>query len=222
MINDRQRNEVVLRKSVKMPSGSVSYSEGSPPDRILRAGRKLFFELGFQSVSTEMIAKEAGVSKSSLYKYFPNMSGLLKAVTEAEAIHFQAAEPKDVATVDDLRGELIRFGADLMRFLNRAEIIRFTQLMHEEARGSPDVAHEFYSASYGQTLAHLQQLFQQGIDRGFLSSRLTAEDMASQIVGMWEGIPMIKVQMGVLKRPFSKPTEWSEKCADTLLLSLSS
>lgn len=193
------------------------YNKGSSADRILRAGRKLFFDLGFQRVSTDMIAKEASVSKSSLYKYFPNMSGLLKAVTEAEAVHFQAAEAKVVDTKGELRDELVRYGADLMRFLNRPEIIRFNQLMHEEARGNPDVAQAFYSAAYGQTLAHLEALFQQGFDKGFLSDSVSAEEMAMQIIGMWEGIPMVRVQMGMTKRPFPRPQEWSEKCADMLL-----
>lgn len=196
---------------------TVSYKEGSPPDRILRAGRKLFFDIGFQRVSTDMIAKEAGVSKSSLYKYFPNMAGLLKAVTEAEAVNFQAAEPLKVDTLDALEGELTRFGSDLMRFLNRAEILRFNQLMHEEARENPDVAKEFYLSAYGRSLIHLEALFQQGIEKAYLKSDLSAEDMAAQIIGMWEGIPMVRVQLGVLKRPFSRPNEWSEKCVKVLL-----
>lgn len=200
-----------------MPDKTKDYIEGSPADRILRAGRKLFFDLGFQRVSTDMIAKEASVSKSSLYKYFPNMPGLLKAVTEAEAVHFQAAAPKLVNTRDELRDELVRFGADLMRFLNRAEIIRFNHLMHEEARANPDVAQEFYGAAYGQTLNHLEALFQQGLDKGFIARSLTAEEMAMQIIGMWECIPMIRVQMGMAKRPFPKPQDWSQKCVDTLL-----
>ncbi|MEM9881190.1 MAG: helix-turn-helix domain-containing protein [Pseudomonadota bacterium] len=74
--------------------------EGSPQERMLAAGRKLFFERGFQNVSTDMIAKEASVSKGSLYKYYPNMAGLLKEVTRAEASHFQAAEPEQVPTPD--------------------------------------------------------------------------------------------------------------------------
>lgn len=165
-----------------------------------------------------MIAKEASVSKSSLYKYFPKMSGLLKAVTEAEAVHFKASEPERVGSIEELRDELIRFGADLMRFLNRAEIIRFGQLMHEEARDNPDVAREFYTAAFGQTLLHLEGVFQQGIDRGFLAQRLSAEEMAVQLIGLWEGVPMVRVQMGMTKRPFPRPQDWSEKCVQTLLL----
>ena len=200
-----------------MPGKSIEYREGSPPDRILRAGRKLFYDIGFHRVSTDMIAKEASVSKTSLYKYFPNMAGLLKAVTEAESVHFRAAEPKQVDTIDELREELIRFGADLMRFLNRAEILRFNQLMHEQARDNPNMAQEFYNAAYEQTLAHLKGVFQQGVDKGFLADRLGAEEMAEQLIGMWEYMQMTRVQMGVLKKPFPRPQDWSEKCVVTLL-----
>ena len=41
----------------------MEYEPASPPARIIVAGRKLFFERGFERVSTDLIAKEAKVSK---------------------------------------------------------------------------------------------------------------------------------------------------------------
>jgi len=68
----------------------------SPPDRILKVRRRLFFAHGFESVSTDAVVREAGVSKATLYKCFPNMRVVLKAVTEAEADSFQANVRRDV------------------------------------------------------------------------------------------------------------------------------
>ena len=200
-----------------MSSASPQNMAGSTPDRILAAGRKLFFEIGFQNVSTDMIVKEASVSTASLYKYYPNMAGLLKAVTLAEAKHFQDEEPKRVASLEELREELIRYGRDLMRFLNRTEICRFSRLMHEEARGNPDIAAEFYASAYGTALTHLEALFAQGIEAGFLQKGTTAADLAAMVIGMWEGIPMVRMHMGLSTCPFPNPQDWAEATVDALL-----
>ena len=204
-------------KPPKLREKTMTYKKDSPPDRILRAGRKLFFDIGFQRVSTDMIVKEAAVSKASLYKYFPSMVELLKAVTVAEAVHFLPGEPKEAATLDELRAELIDFGAKLMRFLNRSEIFKFGQLMHEEARAHPEIAAEFYAAAHAQAIKYISVLMDQGLSKGYLDNRLSAEEMAMQLVGMWEGVPMVRAQLGVSKKPFPRPQDWAEKCVLTLL-----
>ncbi|MEO1658502.1 MAG: TetR/AcrR family transcriptional regulator [Pseudomonadota bacterium] len=195
----------------------MAYKKDSPPDRIMKAGRRLFFAQGFERVSTDALAKEASVSKATLYKYFPNMVEVLKAVTTAEAENFEPEEAVKIDSLEDLRGVLIRFGTDLLRFLNQADIQQFDHLMHEEARAYPDIASEFYHAAYGRTLSVLSGFIRQAADQGFVDHRLSPEEMAEQLVGMWEGIPMVKLKMGVTKKPFPKPEDWSRKCVDTLL-----
>ena len=195
----------------------IIHKPDSPPDRILRAGRDLFFTQGFSRVSTDLLAKEAAVSKSTLYKYFPNMVEVLRAVTAAEAERFEAGTPKDVETVDELRAALVRYGVNVMTFLNRAEALQFTQLIYEEARAHPDIAAAFFDVAYGRTLRLVSTLIAQGLQKGFLTSPLSAAELAEQLVGMWEGVPVVRAQMGVVKRPFPKSRDWAEKCVSTLL-----
>ncbi|MEM1396423.1 MAG: TetR/AcrR family transcriptional regulator [Pseudomonadota bacterium] len=196
---------------------TMPYNPGSPPDRIVKAGRTLFFELGFERVSTDMLAKEASVSKATLYKYFPNMVKVLEAVTYVEAESFEAGTAMDVETFGELCDALTQYGANLMRFLNKPEIIQFSQLMYEEARAHPDIASEFYNAAYGRALRRISALLQQGIDKGLIESALPASELADQLMGMWEGMPFVRALMCVSKRPFTRPQEWSAKCVSTLL-----
>lgn len=189
----------------------------NPPERIVRSARDLFFELGVARVTTDMLAKEAAVSKTTLYKYFPSMADVLRAVTDAEADSFASANPRTVETLDELRDALTDYGASLMTFLNKPEILQFSHLMHEEARAHPDIASVFYKAAYGRTLRIIAALIAQGIEKRFLMVSLTAEELAEQLVGMWEGIPFVRAQMGITKRPFPKPRQWSEKCVNTLI-----
>lgn len=50
-------------------------------DKILEKSGKMFLTLGFKSVTMDDIAKELGISKKTLYKYFSNKADLVSATT---------------------------------------------------------------------------------------------------------------------------------------------
>lgn len=47
---------------------------------ILKTGKELFWKFGFKRVTIEEICKEAGVSKMTYYKYFPNKIEMVKTL----------------------------------------------------------------------------------------------------------------------------------------------
>ena len=78
-------------------------------DRILHAARRLFFEHGFGQVSTDVLAREAAVSKATIYRHFENMADILRCVTEAEALRFREITPPKTETIADLQTALIQY-----------------------------------------------------------------------------------------------------------------
>lgn len=50
--------------------------------QILATGKELFWKFGFKRVSIEEICREAGVSKMTFYKFFPNKVELAKTVLD--------------------------------------------------------------------------------------------------------------------------------------------
>lgn len=194
-----------------------AYLPGSPPDRIIKTGRKLFFQHGFEKVSTEMLAREAQVSKATLYKYFPNMGEVLKAVTEAEGDNFEVGVPTEIETLDDLRAALTLYGANLLAFLNKPEILQFSALMYEEARRHPEIAAQFYAAAYGRSLAFVEALIAKAHGKGVLRLSMSPREVSEQLAGMWEGIPMVRAHLGLAQTPYPDPRDWAAKCVATLL-----
>ncbi len=53
---------------------------GSTHQRILRVGKTLFANRGFEHTSTSAIARQAGTSESQLMKHFGSKAGLLEAI----------------------------------------------------------------------------------------------------------------------------------------------
>ena len=62
----------------------VGDEESSKRRQILDGARKVFLELGFDGASMGEIARAAGVSKGTLYVYFPDKAGLFAAIVEEE------------------------------------------------------------------------------------------------------------------------------------------
>ena len=52
-------------------------------DKLINKAGEMFLSLGFKSVTMDDIANELGVSKKTIYKYYPNKASLVKASTEA-------------------------------------------------------------------------------------------------------------------------------------------
>jgi TetR/AcrR family transcriptional repressor of mexJK operon len=55
---------------------------------VLRAARTIFFTHGFSGATTDMIQREAAVSKSTVYAHYANKEALFVAVIEAECQAF--------------------------------------------------------------------------------------------------------------------------------------
>ena len=189
----------------------------SVQNRIIAAGRDLFFEIGFSRVTTDRLAKEARVSKASLYKYFPSMSAVLVAVVEQQGDSFETGLPMEPESMDELEEALSKYGTALLQFLNQPEILQFCYLMHEEAREHPEVASVFFKAAYGRSLRNLQSMFEHGKKCGYFSNDLSSSELAEVLIGMWENVKWTKALMGVSKKPFPNPAAWSRKCVRALL-----
>lgn len=184
---------------------------------IIDTARVLFFQEGFKTISTDRMAKEAAISKTTLYKHFPNMAGILEAVLQEEVDAFDVGISLDINSQADFEQALISYGTNLLNYLNKPQMVQFAQLMFEEARLQPEVAKVFFDTAYQGTIQDLSQMMALGLKKGFLSSSLTPEELAEQLLGMWEGFRFIGAQLGLAKRPFDEPKKWALKCVKSLL-----
>lgn len=97
---------------------TVTAQETGPRERLLETADRLFYAEGIHTVGIDRIIDESGVAKASLYKYFGNKDGLVKAylnrrqerVRERIARHLIAAggDPRErLLAVFDSQAEVI-------------------------------------------------------------------------------------------------------------------
>jgi AcrR family transcriptional regulator len=80
---------------------------------LVRAGRRLFAERGFDGVSTEEIVVAAGVSRGALYHHFDGKTGLFREVFEEierdVTANVPTEPPSEIEPFDNLRHALVGF-----------------------------------------------------------------------------------------------------------------
>jgi len=148
------------------------------PQELLDAALTLFVEKGFAATRAEEVAQKAGVSKGTLYLYYPSKEELLKAVI-AHFLSSRIAEGQALAlqhagsATELLRGILIDWWGEL--YDNPAAGV--FKLVITEARNFPDIG-EYYAREVVQP-AH--QLLSGLIQRGVAAGEFRAVDVDSAV-----------------------------------------
>ena len=137
------------------------------PGELLDAALNLFVEKGFAATRMEEVAKRAGVSKGTVFLYFPSKEELFKAVVRENIS----------GRFEEWNAEFLRYegsAADMLRHcmttwwhrVGSTQASGITKLMISEGGHFPDIV-EFYQTEVVQPgHALIRQVLQRGIDRG--------------------------------------------------------
>lgn len=143
------------------------------PAEIISAALDTFAERGFAAATLDEVAARAGVSKGTLYLYFPNKDALFRAmVRETVLPHIATAEgmlpapPADAsaaARTPELLGAVIRMMAIRIAGTAAAAVPR---LVIAEARNFPDLARFYMDEVIARGFAVLRAILERGIAAG--------------------------------------------------------
>jgi len=137
------------------------------PQELLDSALQLFVEKGFAATRSAEVAARAGVSKGTLYLYFPSKEELFKAVVRTN-LSALIAEGQGIA--DSFAGsssELLRLL--MMRWWQRVASTPaggITKIIIGEVRNFPDLAQFYVDEVVVPAHRLLSQTLQRGIDRG--------------------------------------------------------
>jgi len=137
------------------------------PGELLDAALDLFVEKGFAATRSEEVAARAGVSKGTLFLYFPSKEELFKAVVR-ENISGRFSEWND--EFDHFDGST----ADMVRYCMKVWWERvgatrasgITKLMISEARNFPELAAFYQQEVIKPAQDLIRRILQRGVDRG--------------------------------------------------------
>jgi AcrR family transcriptional regulator len=114
--------------------------------QILDGARRVFLADGFDGASMNDIARAAGVSKGTLYVYFPSKVALFETLIrddrrrQAEQLFQFGPDEADIAEV------LSRIGVGLMRMMCTAENLAHMRMVIGATAKHPEIGRAFYEA----------------------------------------------------------------------------
>ncbi|MEO1221698.1 MAG: TetR/AcrR family transcriptional regulator [Pseudomonadota bacterium] len=115
---------------------------------------------GVANLSMDQIGREAGISKSLVYNYFPNLNDLLKVLLERELRHLRRAQRKAAEEADTFE--------ELVRGVTHAYLTYIDErgLIIERLQAEPSVSdmHDPTDYSRGTAVEYLGQLAQDLFD----------------------------------------------------------
>lgn len=109
---------------------------------IVQAALALFLQQGYAATRMDTVAEQAGVTKQTVYRYYPSKEALFTAVMEK----IRADEPPLYAFGEEgIEQELVRFGASLLAFHLRPAALGLYRILLSEG-GDERLAQTFMQA----------------------------------------------------------------------------
>lgn len=151
------------------------------PQELLEAGLRLFLRKGLAGTRIEDVAREAGVSKGTLYLYYPSKDELFKAVVR----HYLAQVIVEADSIADVHDGSC---ADLLKQLastwwlrvGSSEAAGLVILLMNEAVSFPDLA-QFYM---DEVIAPTHALLRRVLEKGMATGEFRSMDITSVVHGM--------------------------------------
>jgi len=161
---------------------------------VLKAALRLFLEQGFGATSMDAIAREAGVSKATLYAHVKSKEELFAAITATCAEQLLAAHTA-FEHESDIRAALLRFGREHVALLLSPEGAAMYRIVIAEAPRFPELGQAFYEHGPAIRLRAQVEYLQKADAAGVLSVD-NASLAAGEFVGMLGGTVHLRTMLG--------------------------
>jgi TetR/AcrR family transcriptional repressor of mexJK operon len=169
--------ENILRKEAPLNSKAES---------ILAGAKRAFLAAGFGAVSMDTVAREAGVSKATVYAHFAGKEELFGAVIERECERYFARFAPRELDPGDVRASLTVLGRRFLELLLSPDGSALYRIILAEVTRFPGLGEVFWRAGPERQRLQIEAYLKSAIASGTLAladTRLAAEQFVSLVRG---------------------------------------
>lgn len=120
------------------------FKKGRKYDQVLTGARAVFMREGYEGASVDEIARDAGVSKATLYSYFQDKQALFLAVLEGECDFQRHASVEVACQSQDIAAALHTMAHSMLAFLMSEDGLAIFRICVAEAQRFPALGKVFY------------------------------------------------------------------------------
>ena len=182
-------------------------------EAMIEVASRAFREKGYRAASVDWIAREAGVSKATVYAHFSNKEGLFKATVREFVGPILKLVPK-AEPVQDVRAELLAFGEKIHKVLLAPEKAEWDRMMVAISKQFPSLAQDYFNAGPARALSQLADFLRVQSESGRLKVT-DPEFSADMLCGMLFGTKILRNLILNGCKPFNR--EQLEKTVDAFL-----
>jgi AcrR family transcriptional regulator len=137
------------------------------PSEIIDAALGLFARKGFDATRMDDVARAAGLSKGTIYLYFPDKTALLKAIITKKAVENLSSKTADILASAQTSAEALRKFLALIAFnVENTDLPNLLKLVIAESRAHPEIGRFYLDSAIGHMLPKVEHIIAQGIARG--------------------------------------------------------
>jgi TetR/AcrR family transcriptional regulator len=206
------------------PAAKRERRKEARPGELLDAALDLFVEKGFAATRAEEVAARAGVSKGTLFLYFPSKEELFKAVVRENISGRFGEWNKEFESFDGTTADMVRYCFKVWwERLGATRASGITKLIISEARNFPDLAAFYHQEVIEPGEILIRKILRRGVERG--EFHIHDEDYAMfSIIAPMIYLIMMKHSLGACV-PLTHaidPQRYLESQVETLLHGLAS
>jgi len=151
-----------------MADGPPQVKRGRKFGQVLEGARKIFMSDGFEGASVDDISRAAGVSKATLYSYFPDKRLLFMEVAKTECVRQADMAMETIDMSAPVTHVLTEAAWRMVQFFTSDFGQRVFRLCVAESDRFPELGREFYESGPGLVRLKLMEFMKVGISRGEL------------------------------------------------------
>lgn len=152
-----------------LQSGATVKTRRTPAstrDLILKAAAETFVEHGFNGVSIDQIALQAGVSKPTIYSHFESKEQLFVAIMNSICDSFAAPFQESGSDSEKLPAILIKIADNYTRSILQPGVVAMHRLFVAEAERFPELSRRYYEVGPRRVHKTLAAFFKKRMVRG--------------------------------------------------------
>ena len=138
-------------------------------ERILDAAGQLFREHGYGAVSMDQIARDAGVSKATVYAHFESKERLFAAMIQSACAAYAEGIVPQAIDLKDVREALDRIARSIENFLLAPNTLGIYRVIIAEGPRFPELVQAFVESGPLPFLKMLTEFFEAANQRGALN-----------------------------------------------------
>src|SRR5499427_415130 len=183
--------------------------------RILAAARTLFLNLGYGETSMDAIARQAAVSKATLYSHFDGKDALFAALIMMECQHLSDEIGRRALDEPDIRNALLRVAHDFNNLLCTGDGLTMYRIVVAEAPRFPELGRVFYDSGPTIMIDRIAGILRRAAEHGLLTVR-DPRIAAVQFISLVRGESHLTSVLG-MKKASKNPAAYIEASVDLFL-----